>query len=67
MSMNAAQLLILFAGVGVSGVTFVLMRYPQARREQFRSDTGFSLAVSAGVAIAMLAAFSGLACLQGGG
>jgi uncharacterized membrane protein YidH (DUF202 family) len=57
--MSAAQLLILVIGLGVSISTFVLMRFPQHRREQYRGEafsTSASL-VAAAVVLAVCIAF----------
>jgi NADH:ubiquinone oxidoreductase subunit 6 (subunit J) len=53
--MSAAQWLIAVVGVVVSASTFVLMRYPQHRREQYRGRP-FSIAASLVTAAIVLAA-----------
>ena len=63
--MDSAQQLILVVGLVATGVTFVLMRYPQTRRPQFRGLAGLSLPVSLMGALIMLAMFCGIVYIQG--
>ena len=62
--MSAAQLLIVVIGVTVSIITFVLMRYPQHRREQYRGRP-FSIAASLVTAAIVLAACLVMVWAQG--
>ena len=57
--MSAAQLLIGLIGLGVSMGTFVLMRFPQHRREQYRGEPFSTTAsfVAAAVLLAVCLAF----------
>jgi hypothetical protein len=54
--MSPAQLLIAAIGVTVAVCTFVLMRYPEHRREQYRGSP-FSMPVSIGAAVFILVVF----------
>ena len=62
--MSAAQLLIGLIGVGASVSTFVLMRFPQHRREQYRGQP-FSTAASLAAAAVVLAVCLGFVWAQG--
>lgn len=62
--MSAAQALIVLVGLGLSGGTFVLLRFPGYRREQYRGEA-FSMLSSATAAVAMLLLCLVLAWAQG--
>jgi hypothetical protein len=62
--MSAAQLLIAVVGLTASIVTFVLMRYPQHRREQYRGRP-FSVTASLITAAIVLTACLIMAWAQG--
>lgn len=62
--MSAAQLVIGVIGLGASFATFVLMRFPQHRRQQYRGSA-FSTAASAVAAAVVLAACLACAWAQG--
>jgi hypothetical protein len=62
--MSAAQLLIVIVGLGASFSTFVLMRYPHHRREQYRGQP-FSVAASLVAAAVVLAVCLAFAVAQG--
>jgi uncharacterized membrane protein SirB2 len=62
--MSAAQWLIAVVGLVVSASAFVLMRYPQHRREQYRGRP-FSLAASLVAAAMVLAACLVMVWAQG--
>ena len=62
--MNLLKVLLLVAGVAVSVVVFLLMRYPGLRREQFQQGQAFSVWSSALGALAVLAAFLLIASLH---
>jgi hypothetical protein len=62
--MSPAQLLIAVVGLTVSVVTFVLMRYPQHRREQYRGSA-FSITASLVMATIVLAACLVMVWAQG--
>ena len=62
--MSAAQLLIAVVGLTVSFTTFVLMRYPRHRREQYRGGP-FSMAASLVAAAIVLAACLVMVWAQG--
>jgi len=63
--MNLLQILIVLSGIFASLVTFVLMRYPQTRRVQFRSYAGFSFMNSLLGSLLIFAVFCGIAIIQG--
>jgi uncharacterized membrane protein YeaQ/YmgE (transglycosylase-associated protein family) len=63
--MNAAQVLITIVGLVTAIVTFYLLRFPHARRPQFRQYGAFSLATSLVGAAVVLAFCLLLAYLQG--
>lgn len=62
--MSLAQLLIGVIGLGASISVFVLMRFPQHRREPYRGEP-FSLAASLGVTVVVLALCLLFAWMQG--
>ena len=62
--MSAAQLLIAAVGVTAAVCTFVLMRYPEHRREQYRGSP-FSMPVSLGAAVFILVMFVVFVWAQG--
>jgi hypothetical protein len=62
--MSAAQLLIVIVGLGASFSTFVLMRFPHHRREQYRGQP-FSTAASLAAAAVVLAVCLAFALAQG--
>ena len=62
--MSAAQLLIGVIGLGVSVSTFVLMRFPYHRREQYRGQP-FSTAASLVAAAVFLAVCLAFVWAQG--
>ena len=62
--MSAAQLLIVIVGLGASFSTFVLMRFPHHRREQYRGQP-FSIAASLIAAAVVLAVCLAFALAQG--
>ena len=62
--MSAAQLLIAAVGLIVSIITFMLMRYPRHRREQYRGQA-FSTAASLVTAAIVLAACLVMVWAQG--
>jgi Co/Zn/Cd efflux system component len=62
--MSAAQLLIAVVGLTVSFTTFVLMRYPQHRREQYRGRP-FSMVASLVTAAIVLTACLAMVWAQG--
>jgi hypothetical protein len=62
--MSPAQWLIVLVGLGASAATFVLMRYPQHRREQYRGEA-FSMPVSLFAAAIVLALCLVFAWAQG--
>jgi hypothetical protein len=61
---SAAQLLIVLVGVGASAATFMLMRFPQHRRVEYRGRA-FSMRASAMAALAVLAVCLVFAWAQG--
>jgi len=50
-------MLLVASGLLSSLVTYVVMRYPQARRSQFRSADGFSVPTSLAVALIVASVF----------
>jgi hypothetical protein len=58
--MNAPKALILTVGVFASLSVFLLMRYPQLRREQFRTSKPFSVVASL---LCALVVFLLIACM----
>jgi hypothetical protein len=62
--MSPAQLLIAAVGVTVAVCTFVLMRYPEHRREQYRGSA-FSIPVSLGAVAFILVMFVVFVWAQG--
>ncbi|MGE3178070.1 MAG: hypothetical protein AB7O32_11410 [Vicinamibacterales bacterium] len=63
-SMDAAQWLIATIGFTLAVATFVLMRFPAYRRQQYRGEP-FSLAVSLAAAGVMLALCLAMVWAQG--
>jgi hypothetical protein len=63
--MDTLRLLILLIGFIASGIIFALMRYPQARRPQFRNMGRFSLAGALTGSLIMFTAFAAIAYMQG--
>jgi multisubunit Na+/H+ antiporter MnhB subunit len=55
---NVAQVLALSVTGGVCVVLFLVMRYPQLRRPQFRNGRRFSLGVSLASALGVFAVFA---------
>jgi len=55
--MSLLQILVVVSGLLCSLVAFVVMRYPQARRSQFRSADGFSVPTSIAVALIVASVF----------
>jgi hypothetical protein len=61
---NAAKILIVAVGVVASLAVLLLMRYPQLRREQYRTHAPFSLPTSLLCAGAVLGLLALMAYLQ---
>jgi len=62
--MNAAALLLLVVGAVIAMAVFAVMRFPGARREQFRQHPAFSLWVSTVASVAVLGVFVFLALMH---
>ena len=56
--MNIAQLMALAVVAVASVVVFLLMRYPQLRRPQFRGGRAFPVPVALGCALGVFVVFS---------
>ncbi len=64
--MNAPQVLALFVVAVACVVIFLVMRYPQLRRPQFRGGRAFSTAAALAAALGVFLVYAVLICwLQG--
>ncbi len=59
--MNPLSMLLLFAGVALAGVVFSVLRFPGARRPQFRALGGVPLLPSLFAALLVFLLFAALA------
>lgn len=62
--MNAPQILVMVVALVLSPMVFILMRYPQFRRDPFRSSGPFSLAASGLCALSVFCLLAFLALRQ---
>lgn len=62
--MNGPQILILVVALTTSPILFLIMRYPQFRRSQFRDSDPFSFSVSLLCALTLFCLLALMADLQ---